>query len=1418
MLYKNTAKCNRCNFRNTCGYIDGYYTPNPPTLPPQGCDTFTQVVSGNATLHHYNDKNLQPFTNYEYYLVVYNSEGNVSSGFSKNKTLMDRPEGLTPPNVTVHSARSIKIVFSSPKKPNGIISKYVLTRVDINTTVKTEIYRGLNLSYVDTRVLPITGYFYILEACTTLCSNTTSEHIYTEESKPENIYPPILRALTAYSIQITWQKPGRPNGVIIEYYVARVNSTGDIINKWRSNKMVLVDNSSDIRPYTNYTYFIIACTKIGCSNGSRGFVTTLEAPPENVSAPQLQIRNARVIEINWQEPAIPNGKIIWYTLYRDNMSICNTSGACNFKIPSRGKYRYVDSGLKPHTYYSYIVEASTIAGSTNSSDSRKRTPQSTPEQIPSPTLTPQSSSSILVKWTTPANPNGVIQNYSVLQDTGINHPAGLSLSLTVTNLEPFTSYNFQIKACTKEGCGVGNRSEARTLEAPPSHQPAPGLVAKSHEVIEITWRAPEKPNGKILKYEVERRLLSSVAVVVFIDEEPFKWQTLNNDLLPYRNYSYRIRSINSAGGTRSEWSTVRTGEGAPSGFYPPTIYVFNSTAVKASWKEPREPNGIITQYELWSRSVNTPENRVLITSSASPQQNVTVSGLKPYKNYEFQLAARTVGGTGYSGWTLAETLEAPPMDLKPLTARKHSNGRELTIFWDEPTQPNGRITNYIVYSDGSEVYRGIKRIFPLGRLQPFTSYSFQLEACTSAGCTKGSIQHIMTAEIPPSSQQAPIFSAINSTYVTLEWQAPDLPNGIIILYQVLRTDRLFAVYNSSTGNITSYTDTSLQPYTKYGYKIRALNSAGGTESQVASVRTIQAAPDLLDSPRIEAVTSSYIEISWSKPRKPNGVIFSYTLRRNESVINQWGHTTLQYRDTSVMANTFYGYWVTVCTGGGCSHSNRTVVKSGEDKPGAVRAPILTVISSKAIKIEWKPPVIANGIVTRYELYKNNDGNIYNGTDMLYVISNLLPYTIYTFYIKACTERGCTKGPSSEARTHEDVPSGLDRPTYNIYGPRILEINWVLPNQPNGIILYYILKRNSTQVYNGSNMSYKDINIEPFTYYSYQVFAFNSKGHVSSPVLYTDRTSPGTPENVTKPQLTPLSGTEIRVSWSAPAKPNGIITHYFVIYIYNNITRVNVGSSTSYIARNLEYYSVYSFRIQACTSLLSCADSEMVSTRTLEGVPRGQIAPVIPDETVMARSIVVTWLEPIDPNGVVLRYILARTHDNAETQTQVFNGLSFNYNDTTVLPFQKYQYRVTAENGVGMVTSGWTTVTTRSAPPEHVSAPRILSVTQTSFVVAFDPPGRANGMIINYTVQVNNESVSEGIHRERTIGNLEPYTEYTLRVLASTVAGCTASQAISSRTGASKPNEIRTPSFGEVTANTIVVNWRPPTKPNGEIKR
>jgi len=70
----------------------------------------------------------------------------------------------------------------------------------------------------------------------------------------------------------------------------------------------------------------------------------------------------------------------------------------------------------------------------------------------------------------------------------------------------------RVEACTVLGCSSSDWSSILTLEAPPAGQMAPllDLQPDTHTSLQtsflLTWPPPAQPNGKILHYEVHRRL------------------------------------------------------------------------------------------------------------------------------------------------------------------------------------------------------------------------------------------------------------------------------------------------------------------------------------------------------------------------------------------------------------------------------------------------------------------------------------------------------------------------------------------------------------------------------------------------------------------------------------------------------------------------------------------------------------------------------------------------------------------------------------------------------------------------------------------------------------------------------------------------------------------------------------------------
>lgn len=83
------------------------------------------------------------------------------------------------------------------------------------------------------------------------------------------------------------------------------------------------------------------------------------------------------------------------------------------------------------------------------------------------------------------------------------------------------------------------------------------------ESVEVTWRAPEHPNGIITGYELRRD-----GEVIYVGTE-----TRYHDftLLPSVEYSYIVSANNSKGTVSSVAAIARTHPSAPSGMGLPTV-------------------------------------------------------------------------------------------------------------------------------------------------------------------------------------------------------------------------------------------------------------------------------------------------------------------------------------------------------------------------------------------------------------------------------------------------------------------------------------------------------------------------------------------------------------------------------------------------------------------------------------------------------------------------------------------------------------------------------------------------------------------------------------------------------------------------------------------------------------------------------
>ena len=70
---------------------------------------------------------------------------------------------------------------------------------------------------------------------------------------------------------------------------------------------------------------------------------------------------------------------------------------------------------------------------------------------------------------------------------------------TIRDLNPYTYYEFHVKACTDVDCGVSESIIVRTLEDVPSNQPPPSIESTSTTWIAVSWQHPAQNNGIITR-------------------------------------------------------------------------------------------------------------------------------------------------------------------------------------------------------------------------------------------------------------------------------------------------------------------------------------------------------------------------------------------------------------------------------------------------------------------------------------------------------------------------------------------------------------------------------------------------------------------------------------------------------------------------------------------------------------------------------------------------------------------------------------------------------------------------------------------------------------------------------------------------------------------------------------------------------
>ncbi len=369
--------------------------------------------------------------------------------------------------------------------------------------------------------------------------------------------------------------------------------------------------------------------------------------------------------------------------------------------------------------------------------------------------------------------------------------------------------------------------------------------------------------------------------------------------------------------------------------------------------------------------------------------------------------------------SLSSSLPVPVGVQVPMVTLVES--RRLGISWQQPTLPNGIIVRFDLFVDDVLRYSGPDNSTVIDSLSPFTEYTLHLQACTIIGCLNSSMVIGQTLPDQPMGLAAPNLTALSPSVIEAVWDFPLQPNGAIQrfeLRQFVGSDLTqFIVVFDGLRLETSLT--GLTANTQYTYQLAVFNAGGVGVSETVTIQTLQGVPDGVLPPTVQAVNPTTLNVTWTTPTIPNGVITQYVLLQNGTTL----FTGLDFFFVVVdlLPFSYYSYSIMACTVRNCSFSAPVIAMTPEAPPTGFIPPTVVRITPTIIELSINPVTSTNGIVS-YTLRMNDSLDLIYNSSMPDIVSidNLRPFTEYVFVLEVSNSAGSLIGPPFAVTT---LPAG-----------------------------------------------------------------------------------------------------------------------------------------------------------------------------------------------------------------------------------------------------------------------------------------------------------------------------------------------------------------------------------------------------------
>ncbi|XP_077105318.1 receptor-type tyrosine-protein phosphatase delta isoform X14 [Ranitomeya variabilis] len=656
---------------------------------------------------------------------------------------------------------------------------------------------------------------------------------------------------------------------------------------------------TDVRQSANYT--CVAMSTLGVIEAIAQI--TVKALPRPPGTPVVTESTATSITLTWDSG---NPEPVTYYIIQHKPK---SSEEQYKEIDGVATTRYSVAGLSPYSEYEFRVVAVNNIGRGPPSEpvttrTSEQAPSSAPRNVQARML---SSTTILVQWEEPEEPNGQIQGYRVYYtmdptqhiNSWTKYNVADSQITTIGNLVPQKTYSVKVLAFTSVGDGpLSNEIQVITQTGVPSQPLNFKAEAESETSILLSWTPPRSDTISSYKLYYKEGDHAEEQSVTTEPTTSYRLQGLKPNTL----YYFRLAAEAPLGlGASTTEISAKTLQSIPSG--PPRkveVEAVNSTAVKVFWRSPvsNKQHGQIRGYQVHYVRMENGEPKgppmlkdVMLADAQweyddTAEHEMIISGLQPETAYAITVTAYTTKGDGArSKPKVVTTSGAVPG--RPRLVINHTQMNTALVQWYPPVETFGPVMGYRLKYGRKDIdiltileFSEKEDHFTAKEIHKGASYVFKLSARNKVGFGEENIQEITIPEESPTGFPQNLHcDSMASTSVQITWQPPILAerNGVMIKYTLLYRD-INNPYNPFEVPIvpagTTVTLTALKPDTFYDVKIRAHTSKGpGPFSPSVQFRTLPVDQAVFAKNfHVKAVMKTSVLLSWEIPENYNSAL------------------------------------------------------------------------------------------------------------------------------------------------------------------------------------------------------------------------------------------------------------------------------------------------------------------------------------------------------------------------------------------------------------------------------------------------------------------------------------------------------------------------------------------------------------------